>query len=481
MANQNLGQLAGSFAEAFSRTVGQKQDRKHRDEIAKQQAKLVEMRLKAGEIQLNAQTTLADLMTGTVEEFVPAEPQITPGGREIPQFTSASQQPMDLASILSDPEGQLAAVQSGALKIGDLLDFQTAQAELEARPDISELFSGQADESGNPMFVPGSITLDPVKGPIQTFVRNPEFNTRQQEAFSRQSLSQLTSEAIEIMDIESELAGSLLESGFPFGGQARTGQAALATVGGALGFDTEEQKQAIAKRDRVEKLYGQILGIRMQRMSASGETITNDKLAFLQQISPDTKKSPDANAKLLADFLQEELNTADIEGTTISADERRKALDFIRKARSGEFLQTQEPVVDAPGAIEGATEAFGRFKDFTIEQIQKVDVPSLPEADIPALRAKLDQLKQQGAAAVESVQSAVEPSSNQKLLAKMALLKTTLAAASAIEKAKAGIAKAADFAELTIEEIQQIDKDDIKQWTKEQKDAFDKRRKELGL
>jgi len=435
MASQGLGQFAGSFAQSFQNAMNLNSQKETREKTAALQAKLVEQQLKLGEVKLNAQTTLADLMTGTVEEFEPADPQITPGGREIPQFTNASQEPLELSQILADPEGQLAAIQSGALKINDLLDFQTAQDQLAARPDISQLFSGQADESGNPMFIPVGVTIDSLGRPSQQFGLNPEFNTRQQDAFSRQSLSQLTTEAVEIMDIEGELAGSLLESGFPFGGQARTGKSALATIGGALGFDTKEQKQAVAKRDRVEKLYGQILGIRMQRLSESGESITNDKLAFLQSISPDTEKSSDANAKLLADFLQEELNRADIEGTKISAEERRKTLDFIRKARSGGFEQQSEPVVDAPGLLESA----GDFARSTMDQLQNIDIPSLPPEQIESFRARFDQLKQQSSDAVGKTVTAVQGAEftpDQKLLAKMALLKTTLAAASAIESAR---------------------------------------------
>ncbi len=449
MANrQGLGQFAGAFARSFGAARGNKQDREQRDEIAKQQAKLVEMALASGKIQLNAQTTLADLMTGTVQEFESAEPVITPGGREIPQFTNTSgEDALGLVDILSggSPEGQLAALQSGAVSGKNILDFQVAQDQLAAIPDISKLFSGQTDASGNPMMIPVGITIDSLGRPSQQFGLNPEFNTAQQDAFSRLSLSQLTTEALEIMDIESELAGSLLESGFPFGGQARTGQSALATIGGALGFDTKAQKQAVAKRDRVEKLYGQILGIRMQRLSASGESITNDKLAFLQSISPDTNKSPDANAKLLADFLQEELNKADIESTKIPAAERKKVLDFIRKARSGEFLQTdQEPIIDTPGLLESA----GQFASSTMEQLEDI-IPSLPPEQIEAFEARLEQLKQQT----------------------MPL----------VEKVRAGLATAKDFAELTIEDIKQINQDDIKNWTKTQVDAFNKRRKELGL
>ncbi len=383
MANRGFGQFAGSFAEALTRTIGQTQDKKRKDELAKQQAKLIELRLQEGQVKINASTTLADLMTGSIEEFEPAAPQISPGGREIPQFTNESQEPLSLIEILSgkSPEGQLAALQSGVVSGKNILDFQTAQDQLAAAPDLSKMF-GQTDESGNPMFVPVGVTIDSQGRPAQQFGLNPEFNTAQQDAFSRQSLSQLTTEALEIMDIESELSGSLLESGFPFGGQARTGQSALATVGGLLGFDTKEQKQNVAKRDRVEKLYGQILGIRMQRMSESGESITNDKLAFLQSVSPSTDKSSDANAKLLADFLQEELNKSDIEGTKIPAAERKKVLDFIRKARSGEFVQAGEAVIDIPAIAK-----------MTIQQLEGLDIENMSDELFEAVVARRDALK----------------------------------------------------------------------------------------
>ncbi len=383
MASKGFGEFAAGFGQQFNAARGQKADREQRDKLAKLQAKLVEERLKAGEVTLNAQTTLAELMTGTVEEFEQAEPQTLESGREIPQFTNEGKQPLSLIEILSgeSPEGQLAALQSGVVSGKNILDFQTAQDQLAARPNLSEMF-GQTDESGNPMFVPVGITIDSQGRPAQQFGLNSEFNTKQQDAFSRQSLSQLTTEAVEIMDIESELAGSLLESGFPFGGQARTGQSALATMGGLLGFDTKEQKENVAKRDRVEKLYGQILGIKMQRLSESGESITNDKLAFLQSISPDTNKSPDANAKLLADFLQEELNRTDIEGTTISADERTKVLDFIRKARSGEFVQQGEAVVDVPGIAK-----------MTMQQLEELDIENMSDELFQAVIKRRDALK----------------------------------------------------------------------------------------
>jgi len=449
-----LGVFAGSFADAFTRVSAQHAETKRRDDFAKQQSKLVEMALKNSQNKLTAQTTLADIMTGnSVQEFEQAPPIQTPGGRDIPQFTNPGQEPLSFLEIMSGKspiaiEGQQAALQSGAISGGDVLDFKTQQDQLAARQNVGDIFNNMpVDEGGNPMMIAGSITIDPVRGPVQTLVRNPDFNTARQADFSRQSILQLTDEAFEIMDIETELSGSLLESGFPFGGEARTGQSALATVGGALGFNTKAQKDSVAKRDRVGKLYGQILGIRMRRMADSGETITNDKLAFLQSISPDTNKSAPANALLLADFLQEELNNADIEGTRMPAEDRNKALDFIRKARSGGFSQESEPVVDAPGIASGAAESFGRFKDFTMDQIQSINVPDLPTADIPAFRARFDQLKTQAVSVTSPL----------------------------VQKAKSGLATARDFAGMGIDEVQQIKIEDVEGWTAEQIAALKER------
>ena len=308
----------------------------------------------------------------------------------------------------------------------------------------------------------------------------------------------MANDVAEAMDIESTLSGSLLESGFPFGDQARTGQSVFATVAGGLGFDTSERRDAIAGRDRLQKLQGQILGIRMNRMIAGGESITNDKLAFLQSISPGTDKSPQANALLYADFLQEELNIADIEETPISASERKRSMDFIRKARSGEFFQSDnEPTADGSDPQGSASESFGRFADFTLEKLQDIDVAALSVEDLPAFRARFDQLKQIDIPDVsipdvlrmnfeqlkqtdfgsmsESVKNAALERYQQLAEASAPVIE------SALEKAKAGLATAQDFAQMSVEEIQQIDEQDIKDWTQEQLDEYNRRRKQLGL
>jgi len=394
MANKGFGQFAGSFAEAFSRTVGQSEDKKRRDELAKQQAKLVEMQLAAGQVKLDAQTTLAELMTGTPG----ISPTVTsPGGRTSPNFVAPPEgvvgeftqgrdavAPMDLASILSDPEGQLAAVQSGALNIGDLLDFQSAQAQLDARPDLGGLF-GRVDSAGNSMLIPSGLTIDPQGRPSQQFSLNPEFNTKQDEAFSGLSFNQLVSDTIEVADIEGVLTETFSESGFPFAEEATAGKLVAGKVLGSIGFGgvEAENKQDAAKRERARKLYGLILNSRLNKLMETDPNLSITQIEQQKEISPSVDKPGPANILLLADFMQEELNKADIEGTPISSADRKKALDFIRKARSGGFSETPSPVIiDVPAIAK-----------MTLEQLEGLDVEALTQEQIDAVRARLSALK----------------------------------------------------------------------------------------
>ncbi len=64
-----------------------------------------------------------------------------------------------------------------------------------------------------------------------------------------------------------------------------------------------------------------------------------------------------------------------------------------------------------------------------------------------------------------------------QLLAK----KLALEAQPFLEKARSGVATAVEIAKLTLQDIQQLTAEDIAEWTKEQKDALDKRLTELGF
>jgi len=112
----NIGQFAGSFFEAFSKTKISHEENKRRTDIAKMQAKLVEAQLQAGQIKLDANTKLADIFTGsvgeikTVGEAVPAQD----GRKAVPEFEfTGKDKPASVAEALQDPEAFLALMQSG--------------------------------------------------------------------------------------------------------------------------------------------------------------------------------------------------------------------------------------------------------------------------------------------------------------------------------------------------------------------------------
>lgn len=385
MADRGIGEFIAGFGQSFNQARANKQKQEVTEQIAKLQAKLIEAQLKAGNVAADAKTTLSDLMTGNRTQLELGDTDAEGIGTFRPTGAQVEtpNQPLSLLETLADPQGQLAAIQSGAVGIGDLLDFESQERQRASIPDINALLgSAGQDDKGNPRFVPGGITIDPQKGPTLALIPNPEFNTSQQDELSALSLSTLTKDATEALEIESALEGSTLGSGFPFVPEFRGVKSTFATLAGAAGFDTDEQTQDVASQDRLDKLYGQILGIRLQRMTDSGETITNDKLAFMQEISPSTEKRPEANAKLMADFLQEELNRADIEQTKIPAEDRAKVLDFIRKARSGEFLQGgKEPVLDVPA-----------ISKMTMDQLEQIDPAALTAEAREAARKRYNEL-----------------------------------------------------------------------------------------
>lgn len=386
MPNQ-FGQFAGSFADAFAETASLINEKKRLKQIADLQAKLVKAQLEAGQIKVDAQTKLGDIMTGTRTQFQLGDLDeegigtFRPTGARVDDPT---REPVtSVAGILSDPEGFLAAMQSGALDFGDVLDFQSEQNRLDAIPDLNTMLAGQVDDKGNPPFILGSVTLDPLRGPVQSIIRNPEYSTRQQEELSGLTLRELTDSALEAIDIESTLAGSTVESGFPFGEQARTVKSAAATVGGLLGFDTKKQEESVFKRDRLDKLYGLVLNTRLNRLMEKDGNLTVTQIQQQMEISPSTDKRAEANALLLADFLQEEINRMDIEGTPISKEERNKVFDFIRKARTGEFFNAdQAPVVDVP-----------EIAKMTRAELEQLDIEGMSDEMFDAVKKRLAELE----------------------------------------------------------------------------------------
>ncbi len=481
MAVSNIGDFAGSFATTLTQMLAAKKDDERRDTLAKLQAKVFEAQLANSEFKLTAQTTLADIMTGnSVQEFEPTPPEMTPSGKvQSTGFTNPGQEPLSLVDILSGEssiakEGQLAGLQSGAFSAKDITGGGT-EPSTSRLLKLAGIFPGTEEfkdailssiDAGDDADAATQLALSLQEERLvkQRTERVQLERTEKEARIGRtQAVRNDFGAAKRIIELQQDLEGSALAAGLPYGDFLRTVGGGLSAVMDMAGFDVSAAQDLIDKRDELGKLFADGTIESIDRFKDTG-SISIPKWNALVASAPEIGKTAIANAKVLATRMQAVLDAAERKSEDVP--NRKEIETWISDMKSLTRGKTKA-AIDGPGIL-------GRFKDFTLEQIQKVDVPALPEADIPALKAKLNQLKQQGAAAIE-------PSSSQKLLAKMALLKTTLAAASAVEKVKVGIAKAADFAKLTIEEIQQIDQDDIKEWTEEQKAAFDKRRKELGL
>ena len=387
MAN-NFGQFAGNFADSLTRSLTLKKESDRRDALAKQQAKLVELQLASGQIKLDANTKLADIMTGTRTQLELGD--IDEEGLGTFRPTGANVEtpnaPQSLVDVLAggDPRGQVAALQSGAVSGGDILDFQTQQDQLSASQGLFD--NMPFDEAGNPMLIPVGLSIDASTGrAVQQFGANPEFNSAQQGRASKETFAQLVTDAFEVADIESEQTGSFLESGFPFAEQAETAKATLGTVAGVFGFgDTaEEQSADVASRNRVEKLYGLILNKRLDKLMESDPNLTNTQIEQQQTISPSTDKKAGANLLLIADFMQEELINAEVEGIKIPSADRKRALDFIRKARGGELLGEQAaPVIDVP-----------EIARMTRAELDGLDFSGMSAEMIQAVEDRLKELK----------------------------------------------------------------------------------------
>jgi len=456
MANQ-FGNFAGSFAEAFTSVTNLHKENKRKDEIAKLQAKLIEAQIAKGEMVVDAQTTLADIMTGNfvgetepVGEAVPAQdgrqavPDIRTGGESVGLLDLLSGNNELPPGIQS--EGINAAIQSGAIRGGDLLDFQTAQNQMNTAAQLNDSLANMKDENGNPMFILAGVNADPITGrQTQSWITNPEAKTAQVVATDIEEMQVNIDDAFEIADI-SNRTPPLLASGIPGAGTGRDINALFGAVKETFGFGDKgaAAEQQTVDVDRKKKLYGVITQYNIARAGAN----TDQARAGVMEISPSDDKSDAANALLIADWMRNKISDATISGTKIPAELMKRMSSYIDQARDGSLFEgDSQTAVDGPGIVEGAEASLSKFMDFSAEKFHAIDVPSLPDIDVPAYRAKFEQLKQQATTAIGPL----------------------------VEKAKKGLADAKDFAQMGIDEVQQIKIEDAEGWTVEQIAAFSER------
>jgi len=411
MGNQNFGDFAGAFANSFTQTLNAKRDGQRKDKFAKLQAQLVELQLGNAKTVEEAQTLVKKMMGGSVEEFQPAAPIQTPGGRDIPQFSNASQAPMSLTEMLATGQGTNALMQSGMVSGGDILKNEGIAASRKQTEELMNRFfpaggggAGGVGGVGNGM-VPSGVTIGPDGRPQISFAPSPaqapldvtdasafvhpetgapmppggtaeqylamgavttgQYQVRQKLKKTGVDIQTDFHKYQEAISLMTDLEGTLSASGVPFGEFVRMGKGAFASIGATVGLDTKEIATQNEKRDRLKKLLASNMIGSLDQLSEAG-TMTNAKFQQLQAATADMGNEADANAKVFADLLEASMQGADQIGAKFEGRaEMQKFIDDIRGGSESTSNNKIEPVVDAPGMFK----AIAQFSEAQLEAL----------------------------------------------------------------------------------------------------------------
>ena len=470
----NTGRFAANFVEGF---FGQKQEQKDQDsknKIIKLQTKLIEQQLATGKVKLDAQTRLSDIMTGSVGEFeqvgetapAPSGSPLGEDGRQpVPQFESTGNEPPGLAELLTNPESLIALVQSGQLDLGDLIGKPQQATSLSRNVQAAGFQPGTQDFQEQMLKQLDANADDDVLAQLVLSQQTEKLNEQRREREliertegeekigRRQAVRNDFGNAKRIIEIQQDLEGTALATGIPYGEFLRKLSQGGVAILSALGFNLEEQQALIDKRDELVKLFADGTLEAIDRFKGTG-TITNQKFDALIAASPEVGKTAVANAKVLAGRMQAVLDAAERKGEIIP--NRAEITAWIAEMKRGPVAEKAKSGAESVGDFAGrqfdaAKKGAGDAATFATEQFNK------------AKGAAGDEIERRKPQA--------------QLLAK----KLALEAQPFLEKARSGVATAVEIAKLTLQDIQQLTAEDIAEWTKEQKDALDKRLTELGF
>lgn len=160
----------------------------------------------------------------------------------------------------------------------------------------------------------------------------------------------------ELAELNEELRGTLGETGTGFEGFARLAQGIIANtpenVAQAFGVSRERARRLATKMDRFKKLTADISIESLDRFKGSG-ALSDTRFNTLAASLPALKTAPGANRLVIADLLQAILDSARVEG--ISVTDRPGVVSLIQKLRAKG--SPQRPPTGPQGAPQGARTA----------------------------------------------------------------------------------------------------------------------------
>lgn len=158
--------------------------------------------------------------------------------------------------------------------------------------------------------------------------RTREERTRARQTAER-SINRNLGKIGDLGELSQSLQGTFLETGLPFADARRALAGGGAAVQKLFGIDSSGAERVISDYDKLKKGLSDLI---IETQDRFGGTLTNDKLALLENASANPEISPQAAASIFADIAQINLDQADIEGYAI--DERRKIEQMILDMRN---------------------------------------------------------------------------------------------------------------------------------------------------
>ena len=141
-------------------------------------------------------------------------------------------------------------------------------------------------------------------------------------------------DAVRLAEINSELAGTVLEAGVPFPDIRRAAASGAAAVGRLIGIDTSEAERLVNLVDEFDKISSRFAASSAARLF-DNQAITNFQLETIQDSVPSMQVAPGANERVIADVIDILSDAAENENLGIT--DLARFREASRQLRAGEF------------------------------------------------------------------------------------------------------------------------------------------------